>query len=378
MYSEQSVSRFQPDACDLDDSLAWLLDDPAQPKLRLRRSVLPVAREVRGRWYRVAAASLALFTAGSSWRPPSEQPVVTVPDARWAAAHAAKGPPHIDAPFAPEAMRPLTPTDAVAWNAALPSSAQPNPIAAAFLAPLASGTDYQRSLQCLTMAIYYEAGNEPDDGERAVAQVVLNRVRHVAYPGTVCGVVFDGAQRKAGCQFTFACDGAMARIPAPASWRRASLIATAALAGYVYAPVGLATHYHANYVVPYWASSLDKVATVGAHIFYRWNGAWGRGGAFTARYAGDEPALPFLSGSDALGATVGDTERAPVDVAAVDRPVLIGGVADPAVSKASRGRPSDKVPVAVEMGDRWIVPHDAGAGPSPGSTSEGRDVLMSQ
>src|SRR6476660_5886742 len=67
---------------------------------------------------------------------------------------------------------------------------------------------FDRSLQCLTQAIYYEARNQSDDGERAVAQVVLNRVRHPAFPNTVCGVVYQGAVRPGGgCQFTFTCDG---------------------------------------------------------------------------------------------------------------------------------------------------------------------------
>ena len=107
--------------------------------------------------------------------------------------------------------------------------------------------------------------------------MVLNRVRHPAYPNTVCGVVFEGARRYTGCQFSFSCDGSLRRGAdgAPigsgrgASPRRRSN-------GYVYAPVGWATHYHANYVVPYWASSLVKSATVGRHIFYRWRGGWGR------------------------------------------------------------------------------------------------------
>jgi hypothetical protein len=79
-------------------------------------------------------------------------------------------------------------------------------------------------------------------------------------------------------------------------WERARQVAEAALSGYVYAPVGWATHYHANYVVPYWASSLTKAAVVGTHIFYRWRGGWGRPPAFSSRYPGVEPAIAWRGG----------------------------------------------------------------------------------
>src|SRR3546814_13220413 len=92
-----------------------------------------------------------------------------------------------------------------------------------------------RSIECLAAAVYYEAGSESVDGQRAVAQVVLNRVRHPAYPNSVCAVVFEGAQRATGCQFTFTCDGAMRRTPSVAGWERARKVAEAAPAGKVYA-----------------------------------------------------------------------------------------------------------------------------------------------
>ena len=155
---------------------------------------------------------------------------------------------------------------------------------------MARGTslDQSRALQCLTAAIYYEAASEPDAGQRAVAQVVLNRVTHPAWPNTVCGVVYQGSERP-GCQFSFACDGSMARRPVQAFWERARRVAADALAGYVYAPVGLATHYHTSAVHPYWADSLNFIGTIGAHRFYRWSGAAGRPLAFNAVYAGGEP-----------------------------------------------------------------------------------------
>jgi spore germination cell wall hydrolase CwlJ-like protein len=156
---------------------------------------------------------------------------------------------------------------------------------------LASGTgiDKARALQCMTLALYYEAANEPTEGQRAVAQVILNRVAHPSYPNSVCGVVFQGSERRTGCQFSFTCDGSLARKPARATWDRARGVAAAALAGYVHKPIGLATHYHATYVLPYWASSLTNVGTIGLHTFYKWRGLAGRADAFGARYAGREP-----------------------------------------------------------------------------------------
>jgi spore germination cell wall hydrolase CwlJ-like protein len=189
----------------------------------------------------------------------------------------------------PLLVRKIAPEDALSINQTIPLSASPNPAARPFALGRADEASQARALECLTSAVYYEAGNESADGQRAVAQVVLNRLRHPAFPGTVCGVVYQGSTRVTGCQFTFTCDGSLARRPNEASWNRARQVAHAALAGAVFAPVGYATHYHANYVVPYWASSLAKNAVVGAHIFYRWAGGWGRPPAFAKRYAGVEP-----------------------------------------------------------------------------------------
>jgi len=152
-----------------------------------------------------------------------------------------------------------------------------------------SGVDRSRALQCLTAAIYYEAASEPDGGQRAVAQVVLNRVAHPSYPNTVCGVVFQGSERSTGCQFSFTCDGSMARVPSRLFWERAENVARAALSGYVYAPAGLATHYHTIAVHPYWAPSLNYLQTFGAHRFYSFKGAAGRPTAFRFAYLGGEP-----------------------------------------------------------------------------------------
>jgi spore germination cell wall hydrolase CwlJ-like protein len=152
-----------------------------------------------------------------------------------------------------------------------------------------SGVDRSRALQCLTAAIYYEAASEPDAGQRAVAQVVLNRVAHPAYPNSVCGVVYQGSERRTGCQFSFTCDGSLARVPSRMFWQRAERVAADALAGMVYAPVGLATHYHTIQIHPYWADSLRHVGTIGAHRFYRFGGPAGSPATFRFAYAGGEP-----------------------------------------------------------------------------------------
>ena len=159
------------------------------------------------------------------------------------------------------------------------------------LASTQSPDDAARALNCLSQAVYYEAGNQSDDGQRAVAQVVLNRVRDRAFPASVCGVVYQGSTRSTGCQFTFTCDGSLNRTPSATGWARARAVASAALAGAVYAPVGSATFYHANYVSPWWANSMDKVATVGAHLFYRWRSGMERALAFRQPYSGAEPAV---------------------------------------------------------------------------------------
>ena len=179
--------------------------------------------------------------------------------------------------------------EAKAINAALPFSE--SPVAPARPFALAGTTlDKSRALLCLTQAVYYEAGFEPGAGRRAVAQVVLNRMRHPAFPKSVCGVVYQSSRSRV-CQFTFVCDGALYRQPEPGAWRQARAIAEAALAGYVERSVGSATHYHADYVAPRWAPLLSKVAQIGTHIFYRWPGGWGQPQAFLGRYIG-EPADP--------------------------------------------------------------------------------------
>ena len=136
-------------------------------------------------------------------------------------------------------------------------------------------TDRERAVQCLALAAWYEAGDDAPS-QRSVIQVVLNRVAHPAFPKSVCGVVFQGSERRTGCQFTFTCDGSMVRRqPSVVALARARALAQSALNGAVDASVFQATHYHADYVQPWWAPSLERLGTVGRHIFYRWSGARG-------------------------------------------------------------------------------------------------------
>ncbi|WP_374571819.1 cell wall hydrolase [Phenylobacterium sp.] len=125
-----------------------------------------------------------------------------------------------------------------------------------------------RDLQCLTQAVYYEARGETPAGQAAVAQVVLNRVRSSAFPGSVCAVVFQGAGGK-GCQFSFACNGAMNAGYEGGAWTRAQRVASRALAGYVMSAVGRSTHFHTTAVAPAWGPRMVRVAQVGSHVFYR-------------------------------------------------------------------------------------------------------------
>ena len=147
-------------------------------------------------------------------------------------------------------------------------------------AALTSLTDYSavrfdeaeeiaREHQCLSQAVYYEAGNERPEGKLAVAEVIMNRVADHRYPNTICEVVFQGATRTTGCQFTFTCDGALGRKPNEIKWKRAQTVASHVLMDLHERRTGAATHYHATYVDPIWNAGLVRTNKIGAHIFYR-------------------------------------------------------------------------------------------------------------
>lgn len=154
-----------------------------------------------------------------------------------------------------------------------PISAKDHAWAADVLAPKVFSQNEQR---CLAAGIYFEARGEPVKGQAAVAQVILNRVRNPTYPSTVCGVVYQNKSWRNRCQFSFACDGIRDRVKSPKLWNTAEDVAMAVTAGKIWLPeVGSATHYHATYVRPRWARSMERVGRIGLHIFYRtYGGGW--------------------------------------------------------------------------------------------------------
>ena len=280
------------------------------------------------------------------------------------------------AQFSERALQNLPLETARLVNASIPFSNEANPPARPFRL-VASADDRQRALKCLAEAVYYEAGFEPVEGQRAVAQVVINRLRHPIYPKTVCGVVYQGAELATGCQFTFACDGSLARPPSEAAWRQARKVAEEALNGRVAKDVGEATHYHADYVVPYWLPSLFKVAKVGAHIFYRWPGGMGLPAAFSGRYAGAEPptktqpAAPIqLASATASTSAQGAAQAGPAAPAALQLAAAAPVPAGP-IEIATAAAPSlrlDPPAEAVQPKPKsvWIPP-----GPGQGSCGSG-------
>ncbi|WP_277981335.1 cell wall hydrolase [Sphingomonas phyllosphaerae] len=244
----------------------------------------------------------------------------------------------------PVELQDLTAEEARAYNAGIPFVRGPKPAAQPFrfagdAAALARATD------CLAAAGWYEAGDDPA-GQRAVVQVVLNRLRHPAFPKTVCGVVFQGAERSTGCQFTFTCDGALARHPSPPAWDRARKVAADALAGKVEKKIGYATHYHTDWVVPYWSSSLDKIAEVHTHLFFRWTGWWGTPPAFRRTVSSAEPviaALAPVSPAHQLGSALTEADAATAAAA----PLLAGA---PGPAPAATSLPGDDDAFAMLLG----------------------------
>ena len=178
----------------------------------------------------------------------------------------------------------LSMEDARRINGVIPNSQLDNPPAEPFAL---QGAERGEAVRCMTTAIYYEAALEPREGQEAVAQVILNRMRHADYPKSVCGVVFQGASRP-GCQFSFACDGSMARPPAAWAWKNAKDVAERALSGFVQKAVGTATHYHTTWIMARWTPTLVKVRQIGQHIFFRPPGSAGMPSAFRLAYAGGE------------------------------------------------------------------------------------------
>ena len=158
-----------------------------------------------------------------------------------------------------------------------------------FVLPVSDPVERERAIDCLAEAVFYEAGFEPREGQQAVAQVVVNRVRDPNFPASICGVVYEGFSRKTGCQFSFVCDNSMfRRPPTEEQWLESKQVAEMAVSGFVLPEVGAATHYHADYVNPYWRPSLHEVTKVGTHIFYTWRGRAGEPSALRQPYEGGD------------------------------------------------------------------------------------------
>jgi hypothetical protein len=235
----------------------------------------------------------------------------------------------------------------------------------------ATGGDLRSALACLTAAVYYEARSEGEEGQRAVAQVVLNRVAHPAFPRTVCGVVYQGSNRSTGCQFSFTCDGSLRRSREPQAWVRAERIAAAALAGSVYAPVGVATHYHTTAIHPWWADSLARAVTIGSHIFYRWNGRWGDPTSTQRPYVGGEA----FAGARPRGGAADRTQTVAGVVVHRGRAAVRFAVEDGAGVRIHRGQAADApaavAGVRVHRGDP-----DGEAPPAPPASASDEPVAV--
>lgn len=220
----------------------------------------------------------------------------------------------------PMELAPVTEDDARTQNAEVALVTKGFVAARPFV--YAGGGDAKaRARDCLAAAMIYEAGDDAK-GQQAVGQVVINRARHPAFPKSICGVVFQGSERTTGCQFTFTCDGALNRRYSDAAWQRARSNADMMLAGGTYPPVGLATHYHTDWVRPYWSDSLEKIAIVDTHLFFRWPGYWGTTGAFRGAVSGSDGPVAKLAAISPLHAMV---LGLPTDIAAgVDANAAVG------------------------------------------------------
>ncbi|MHB8283534.1 MAG: cell wall hydrolase [Caulobacteraceae bacterium] len=220
--------------------------------------------------------------------------------------------------------------------------------------PAREASGHGADANCLAQAVYYEARGESPSGQAAVAQVVLNRVRHPAFPKTICGVVFQKSGQ--GCQFSFACNGSMHAGLEPGAWRRAEQVAQHALGGAVMTDVGEATQFQAARAGG-WANGLLKVAQIGEHVFYRFAGHRGSSGMFhdqaqpsSAQHAGAaaDVRVATLSPTPAPKLNDAAVANAPVQpaTAAVTSPPV-----KPAGEPAPAAKPSASVVTAVKAED---------------------------
>ena len=138
-------------------------------------------------------------------------------------------------------------------------------------APIEAEAYQRRQVNCLAKAIYFEARSESVDGQFAVARVILNRTESGHYPDTICGVVYQNAHRINRCQFSFACDRLPDEPKESIAWALALGMAEALVRTehpLLSQKLLKSTHYHADYVRPYWAPQLAMTGSIGRHIFY--------------------------------------------------------------------------------------------------------------
>ncbi|MBL0767577.1 cell wall hydrolase [Sphingopyxis sp. DHUNG17] len=296
---------------------------------------LPLWRDGTG-WLFVliaVAAIVAVLHASDNQRGPGQL----------ARPHPVAPPPDVVPEVPAMELAPIAEEDARAANARIPF------VTTGLVAPApfrysGNGDGRARARDCLAAAMLYEAGDDAR-GQQAVGQVVINRARHPAFPKSICGVVFQGSERTTGCQFTFTCDGALSRRNSAAAWARAQANAEAMLSGATYAPVGLATHYHTDWVRPYWSDSFEKIAIDGTHLFFRWPGFWGTPGAFRGVVSGNDGAVAKLAALSPLHAAA---LGLPSGLASNDAPAEVG---EPRVATRS-GASGDRDTIYVQLDRR--------------------------
>ena len=131
---------------------------------------------------------------------------------------------------------------------------------------------------CLAQNIYHEARNESTAGMFAVANVTMNRVRSEAFPNTICEVVYEGPHYKNSsgryypyknrCQFSWYCDGKDDKIKNIPKYEDIYVLSSIFMKSKLDLTDG-ALFYHADYVNPYWAETMNVTARIDSHIFYK-------------------------------------------------------------------------------------------------------------
>ena len=130
-------------------------------------------------------------------------------------------------------------------------------------------SQFEDEVNCLALNIYFEARGEPENGQRAVGHVVMNRVAHARYPNSVCEVVHQGGEKQLHrCQFSWWCDGRSDKPLDQGAWVKARQLARRIYLGDLKDTTDGALWYHATYVTPYWSQALRQGDKIGQHIFY--------------------------------------------------------------------------------------------------------------